>query len=57
MLLVFQTVFSVPVISWIESIGSGRAGGGWGGGGGRWEAEGGLKQPLRLKEQCCGFSL
>ena len=22
-----------------------------------WEAEGGLKQPLRLKEQCCAFSL
>ena len=30
MLLVFQKVFSVPVISWIESIGGGRAGGGWG---------------------------
>ena len=28
-----------------------------GGGGGVWEAEGGLKQPLRLKEQCCAFSL
>ena len=28
-----------------------------GGGGGGWEAEGGLKQPLRLKEQCCAFSL
>ena len=28
MLLVFQTVFSVPVISRIESIGGGRAGGG-----------------------------
>ena len=24
---------------------------------GGWEAEGGLKQPLRLKEQCCAFSL
>ena len=52
MLLVFQTVFSVFVISRIESIGGGRAGGGGG-----WEAEGGLKQPLRLKEQCCAFSL
>ena len=30
---------------------------GVGGGGGGWEAEGGLKQPLRLKEQCCAFSL
>ena len=57
MLLVFQTFFSVPVISRIDSIGGGRAGGGWGGGGGGWEAEGGLKQPLRLKEQCCAFSL
>ena len=26
MLLVFETVFSVPVISWIESIGGGRVG-------------------------------
>ena len=54
MLLVF---WIVPVISRIDSIGGGRAGGGWGGGGGGWEAEGGLKQPLRLKEQCCAFSL
>ena len=30
MLLVFQTVFSVPVISRIESIGGGQAGGGGG---------------------------
>ena len=30
MLLVFQMVFSVPVISRIESIGGGRAEGGWG---------------------------
>ena len=30
MLLVFQTVFSVPVTSRIESIGGGRAGGEWG---------------------------
>ena len=45
------------MISRIEPIGGERAGGGWGGGGGGWEAEGGLKQPLRLKEQCCAFSL
>ena len=30
MLLVFQMVFSVPVISRIESIGGGQAEGGWG---------------------------
>ena len=30
MLLAFEMVFSVPVISQIESIGGGRAGGGWG---------------------------
>ena len=35
MLLVFQTFFSVPVISQIESIGSGRAGGGEAGVGGK----------------------
>ena len=52
MLLVFWIVSSVPVISRIDSMG-----GGWGGGGGGWEAEGGLKQPLRLKEQWCAFSL
>ena len=64
MLLVFQTFFSVPVISRIESIGGGWVGGGRGTGGrgvgggrGGWKAEGGLKQPLRLKEQCCAFSL
>ena len=28
-----------------------------GGGGGGWEAEDGLKQPFRLKEQCCAFSV
>ena len=33
MLLVFQMAFSVPVISRIESIGGGRAGGRWGGAG------------------------
>ena len=37
------------VISRIDSIGGGRGGG--------WETEGGSKQPLRLKEQCCAFSL
>ena len=41
MLLVFWIVFSVPVISRIESIWMG----GWGGG---WEAEGGPKQPFGL---------
>ena len=45
------------VISWIESIGGGRAGGGWGGGGGGWEAEGGLKKPFGLKQQCCALSM
>ena len=52
MLLVFWIVFSVPVISQIESIG-----GGWAGGGGRWEAEGRLKQPFGLKQQCCALSM
>ena len=55
MLLVFEMVFSVLVISWIESIGGGLAVGGWERWGG-WQAEGGLKQTLRLKEQCCVFS-
>ena len=50
MLLVFWIVFSVPVISRIESIGGGRAGGGW-------EAEGGPKQPFGLKQQCCALSM
>ena len=55
MLLVFWTIFSVPVISRIESIGGGQVrGGGWGGGG-EWEAEGGLKQPFGLKQQCCAL--
>ena len=27
------------------------------GGGGGWEAEGGLKHPFGLKEQCCTFSM
>ena len=51
MLLVFLIVFSAPVISQIESIGGGVGGGGWG------EAEGGLKQPFGLKEQCCALSI
>ena len=48
MLLVFQMIFSVPVISQIESIGGGQSGGVRGMLGG-WEAKGGLKQPLGLK--------
>ena len=47
----------MPVISRIESIGGGWAGGGWGGGGGGWEAEGGLKQPFGLKQQCRALSM
>ena len=47
MLLVFETVFSVPVISQIESIG----------GGGRWGAEGGIKHQFKLKEQYCAFMI
>ena len=34
MLLVFWIIFSVPVISWIESIGIGQVGGGGGEAGG-----------------------
>ena len=56
MLLVFGTVFSVSVISRIESMGVG----GWErngvGGGGGWGAEGGVKHPFGLNEQCCAFS-
>ena len=51
MLLVFWVSFSLPVITQIESIGVD----GWEGGG--WEAEGGLKQPFGLKQQCCAFSM
>ena len=51
MLLVFEIVFSVPVISQIKSIASGRVKGRGG-----WEAESGLKQPFGLEEQCCAFS-
>ena len=56
MLLVFGTVISVPVISRIESIGGGQVGGGGVGGGGGWGAEGRVKHPFGLKEQCCAFS-
>ena len=49
MLLVLGTVFSVPVISQIESIGGGM------GGGGGWGAEGGVKHPFGLNEQCSAF--
>ena len=50
MLLVFEIVFSVPVISQIESIGDGWViGGGWG-------AKGRLKNPFGFKEQCCVFN-
>ena len=54
MLLVIETVFSVPVVSRIESIGGGREWGGceWGG----WGAKGGVKHHFGLKEQCCAFS-
>ena len=51
MLLVFQIVFSAPVILQIESIGGGQVGGGGG-----WGAEGGVKHQFGLKEQCCAFS-
>ena len=56
----------MAVISRIESIGGGQVGGGWGevgmggrgvgGGRGWWEAEGGLKQTLKHKWQCCAIS-
>ena len=49
MLLVFEIVFSVPVISRIEYGGGVGVGGGWG-------ALGRLKHPFGLKEQCCAFS-
>ena len=47
MLLVFGTVFSVPVISRIESIGGGWVAGGGVGSGGGWGAEGGVKHSQR----------
>ena len=56
MLLVFETDFSAPVISWIESIGGGQVGVGGVGCGGRRGAEDGVKHPFGLKEQCCAFS-
>ena len=51
MLLVYEIVFSVPVISQIESIGGGCEGGSGSG----WESEEGLKQPFRLKHQYFAF--
>ena len=60
MLLVFWIVFSVPVISRIESIGGGREKGWEGegvGGGGGWGAVGGLKHPFKLKEHCYALSM
>ena len=56
MLLVFEMIFSVPVISQIESIGGRWLGGGGMGGVGSWGAEGRLKHQFGLKEQCCAFS-
>ena len=47
--LVFEVVFSTSVITWIESIGSEKFGGGWG-------ALGGLKQTFKLKGQCFAIS-
>ena len=58
LLLAFRLVFSAPVISRIESIGGGWVGGGmWVVGAGGWGAEGGVKQPCGLKEQCFAFSI
>ena len=50
----FSDNFSVPVISWIESIGGGWLGGVWGSQGG-WGGKGGLKQPFGLKQQSHAF--
>ena len=50
MLLVFEEVFSIPVSSWIVSIGD-RVGGGGG-----WRAGGGVNQPFGHKHQCCAIS-
>ena len=49
--MVFEVVFSMAVISWIESVGGEQVGGGGVGGGGRWGAVGGLKQAFKLKGQ------
>ena len=57
MLLVFDRLFSAPVISRIDSIGSGWVGGGSGGRRGGLGAVGRLKHPFGLKEQCCAFSM
>ena len=53
MLRISEIVFSVPLISQIESIGGGRVGVGGGSG---WGAKSEVKHPLRLKEHCCAFS-
>ena len=50
-------VFSVPVISRIESIERGRVVGGGMDGRGGWEATGRLKHPFGLKEKCRAFSM
>ena len=56
MLVDIEIVFSVPVISWIKFIcGEWVEGDGVGSGTG-WEAEGGLKHPIVLEQQCCAFS-
>ena len=43
----FLIIFSVPVISQIESIHAEEV---WEGRWGRWEAKGGVKQPFRCKQ-------
>ena len=59
MLLVFEIVFLVPVISRIESIGGGRVEGGRVGGRCKWGAKGVLKHPMAFgfKQQCRAFSI
>ena len=49
MLLVFWIVFSVPVISRIESIGGGQVGGGWGGWWGQVGSRRRVKAPIRTQ--------
>ena len=56
MQLDFLIAFSVPVISRIKCIRVGGRREDWGRQGGR-EAEGRLKQPFGLKQQCCAFSI
>ena len=57
-ILVFEIVFSIPVIFWIESI-RGRAGGGFGWivKAGGWGAIEELKHTFGLNEQYCTFSM